>query len=56
LYNFYIDPDLADALKRLKEIKRVSEGQIIRSALREYLGREGVMKSDRKRADSRKRP
>jgi hypothetical protein len=39
----------------MKEIRRTSEGQIIRDALREYLDRSGVMKADRKRAGTRKR-
>ena len=56
LYNFYIDPDLADGLKRLKAIKRTSEGQLVRDALREHLERAGVMKADRKRTRTRKRP
>ncbi len=55
LYNFYIDPDLAKGLKRLKALKRTSEGQIIREALQRHLEREGVMKSERKRPVSRKR-
>jgi hypothetical protein len=29
LYNFYIDPDLADGLKRLKALDRDSEGAIV---------------------------
>ena len=56
LYNFYIDADLAEGLKKLKEDRRHSEGQILRDALREYLERHGVMKSERKRASTRKRP
>ena len=56
LYNFYIDPDLADALKQLTEAEHESEGAIVRRALRQYLQQKGVMKSDRKRAVIRKRP
>lgn len=52
LYNFYIDPDLADGLKTLKERNRESEGAIVRRALREYLDRQGVMKPERKRPAS----
>jgi Ribbon-helix-helix protein, copG family len=55
LYNFYIDPDLADGLKRLKALDRDSEGAIVRRALRQYLEARGVMKAERKRASTRKR-
>jgi hypothetical protein len=49
LYNFYIDPDLAEALKKLKELERESEGAIVRKALRQYLDERGVLaKSARK--------
>jgi Ribbon-helix-helix protein, copG family. len=47
LYNFYIDPDLAEGLKRLKALDRDSEGAIVRRALRQYLEARGVMKSAR---------
>lgn len=55
LYNFYIDPDLAEGLKKLKEVEHESEGAIVRRALRQYLGQKGVMKSERKRAATRRR-
>ena len=55
LYNFYIDPDLAAALKQLKEAEHESEGAIVRRALRQYLEQKGVMKPERRRAASRKR-
>jgi hypothetical protein len=57
LYNFYIDPDLAEGLKTLKERRRTSEGQLVREAIQEYLSRNGVTaRADRKRAGRRKRP
>ena len=55
LYNFHIDPDLAEGLKRLKQERRISEGQIVRDALRQYLTAAGVIKAERKRAATRKR-
>jgi Ribbon-helix-helix protein, copG family len=56
LYNFYIDPDLAEGLKQLKESEHESEGAIVRRALRRYLEEKGVIvKSERKRARTRKR-
>lgn len=57
LYNFYIDPDLAEGLKELKEREHESEGAIVRRALRQYLQRQGVTlkKTERKRATTRKR-
>jgi hypothetical protein len=37
LYNFMIDPDLAEGIKQLKATDpELSEGQIVRKALREY--------------------
>jgi hypothetical protein len=44
LYNFYIDPDLAEGLKRLKALDRDSEGAIVRRALRQYLEARGAIK------------
>ena len=55
LYNFYIDPDLAAGLKRVKARDGVPESESIRRALAEYLESKGVMKVDRKRAATRKR-
>jgi hypothetical protein len=56
LYNFYIDPDLAVGLKRLKELEHESEGAIVRRALRQYLDARGVMKTECKRVSPRRRP
>ena len=45
LYNFMVEPDMLEALKRLKrDPPDVSEGHLMRQALREFLEREGVMK------------
>ena len=57
LYNFMIEPEMAAAIKRLKASRPdVSEGQLIRQAIREFLEREGVTpKAARKRAATRKR-
>lgn len=55
-YTFMIDPDLLAALKRAKTLDpEVSEGSIIRRALREWMERNGVMKKERKRAATHKR-
>jgi hypothetical protein len=56
LYNFYIDPDLAAGLKRLKERDGVPESEQVRRAVREWLQRKGVLKAERKRVVARKRP
>ena len=56
LYNFYIDPDLAQGLKKVKALDRDSEGAIVRRALRQFLNERGVLKAERKRAVTRKRP
>ena len=49
LYNFYIDPDLAAGLKRVKARDGVPEGESIRRALAQYLESKSAMKTDRKR-------
>lgn len=56
LYNFYIDPELAAGLKVVKARDGVPEGETIRRALAEYLGKKGAMKTGRKRTRTRKRP
>ncbi len=55
-HTFMIDPELADGLKTLKARDGASEGESIRRALTAYLKRKGVMKAERKRAATRKRP
>jgi hypothetical protein len=58
LFNFYIDADLADGLKRLKgSDPEETESSIVRRALRQYLQDRGVLvKTGHKRAVTRKRP
>jgi hypothetical protein len=55
LYNFYIDPELAQGLKALKERDGAPEAESVRRAVREYLERQGVIRAERKRAATRKR-
>lgn len=55
LYNFYIDPELAEGLKALKEKTGAPEAESVRRALSEYLKKQGVMKTERPRAVTRKR-
>ena len=56
LYNFLIDPDLAEGLKAVKERDGISESEQIRRAIRESLIKRGVMKkAPRKRAGTRNR-
>jgi hypothetical protein len=55
LYNFYIDPELAEGLKALKTRDGITEGEAVRRALKKFLSQKGVMKTDRKRASTRKR-
>ena len=55
LYNFYIDPELAAGLKKLKEQHGTPEGESVRRALTMYLKSKGVLKTERKRAGTRKR-
>jgi hypothetical protein len=55
-YTFMIDPELLAALKRAKAVDPdLSEGGIVRKALREYLERVDTGKAARKRAVTRKR-
>ncbi|MEW5983450.1 MAG: ribbon-helix-helix protein, CopG family [Acidobacteriota bacterium] len=56
LYNFFIDPDLAEGLKRLKQQEGIPESEQVRRAIRKWLGQRGVLKAERKRAATRKRP
>ena len=51
-----IDPDLAAALKTVKERDGVPESEQIRRAVRQWMEQRGVMKAERKRAVTRKRP
>ena len=43
LYSFYIDPDLAAALKMLKERDGTPESEAVRRGLRSYLKKKGVL-------------
>jgi len=43
LYSFYIDPDLAIALKALKERDGTPESEAVRRGLRSYLKGKGVL-------------
>jgi ribbon-helix-helix CopG family protein len=56
LYNFYIDPELAEGLKKLKALDGAPESESVRRALRAYLEKKGAIKTDRKRAVTRNRP
>jgi hypothetical protein len=53
---FRIDDDLVEAMHRLQERDGIPFSEQIRRALRPWLEAKGVMKSERKRADTRKRP
>jgi hypothetical protein len=55
MYTFYIDPELAEGLKVLKERTGAPESESIRRALAEYLKKQGVIKAERSRAVTRKR-
>lgn len=56
-YTFMIDPELIAALKRGKEMTRLSEGAQIREALIEWFEKKGIKvpKAERKRPASRQR-
>ena len=51
LQKFYMDPELSDGLKALKERDGINEAEQVRRAVREWLERKGVLtkpKSSRK--------
>lgn len=55
-YTFMIDPDLREALRRAAAgDPEVSEGAILRRALRAWLEAAGIIKAARKRVAPRKR-
>lgn len=56
-YNFWIDDDLRDGLKIVRERDGVLESEQIRRAIRDWLQKKGVtaMKADRRRERTRKR-
>jgi hypothetical protein len=53
---FRPDDDILEAMEILRDRDGVPFSQQIRRALREWLESKGVMKADRKRAVTRKRP
>jgi hypothetical protein len=53
---FRIDEDLLEAMRRLQERDGILPSEQIRRALRPWLEVKGVMKAERKRAATRKRP
>jgi hypothetical protein len=55
-YTFYIDDDQRAALGEIKHRDGISESEQIRRAIQEWIAQKGVMKADRKRAVTRKRP
>lgn len=54
-YNFLIDEDQRDALRRIKERDGIAESEQIRRAIGEWLERRGEVKTERRRAVTRKR-
>jgi hypothetical protein len=55
-YGFWIDDEQAAGLKFVKERDGVLESEQIRRAINRWLEEKGVMKTERKRAGTRKRP
>lgn len=52
---FLLDPELAAGLKALKHRDGTSEGESVRRALTKYLKEKRVLKTERRRANTRKR-
>jgi hypothetical protein len=55
-YSFWIDDEQVHGLRSVKERDGVLESEQIRRAINDWLEKKGVMKTDRKRAGTRKRP
>ena len=56
LFTFPIDAELDAGLREVERRDGVSKAEQIRRGIRMWLESTGVMKSDRKRAGTRKRP
>jgi hypothetical protein len=54
-YTFWINDAEADGLKDVKEAEGIAESEQVRQAIRDWLKKKGVKKSERKRARTRKR-
>ena len=55
-YSFWINEAEAQGLKLVKAEEGIAESEQIRQAVRDWLRKKGVKKTDRKRATTRKRP
>jgi hypothetical protein len=55
LHNFYLDSDLSEGLKAVKDRDGISEAEQVRRAVREWLERKGVLKAARPRVRARER-
>ena len=55
-YSFYIDDEQVDGLKAVKERDGVLESEQIRRAINDWLDKKGVVKSERKRTNTRDDP
>ena len=55
-YTFFIDEDQRAALGAIKDRDGISESEQIRRAIKAWVEQKGVLKADRKRATTRKRP
>lgn len=55
-YNVKLDLDLLEAIRAIKVSEGIPESEQIRRGIRLWLESKGVMKADRKRAVTRKRP
>jgi hypothetical protein len=56
LFNFLIDPDLAEGLKEVKERDGIGESEQARRAIRAWLEEKGaIKKAERKRVAPRER-
>ena len=53
---FRIDTDLLEGLQRVWKRDGVQPSEQVRRAIRDWLQRKGVLKAERRRAGTRKRP
>lgn len=55
LHNFYLDPELSEGLKTVKDRDGISEAEQVRRAIKDWLQRRGVMEAAPRRVSPRRK-